>query len=826
MALCYCLGAAGVILDMIWIDAIAAILLFILWIIFLPKRLCRKWHIIILLFIILGASSAQYHLKPTELSDILNSSPDGVNAVVTGTVTKIRNKSLNRQITIHNCTVFADKRTDEQIKAENLLINADYKLESCHEGDVIQIKGKISSFQKAMNAGEFDSAGYYASMNVNARMTASGIHVVSACTNRLLTAIFDIKEKMRQSFSQIATDEDAGVVISMVLGDKTELDEGVNSLYQRSGIAHILAISGLHISLLGMTLYRLLRRSGLKFAESAVISSAVIFGYGVMTGNAVSAVRAFVMFAVNMGAQVLGRKYDMLSSASLAALLILFEMPLMLTNSGFLLSFGAVLAIVRVYPVFEGIFPEWKKTMTGFAAKSICSSIAVSGSVSLVTIPVLLCSFHEFSLWSVFLNLIVLPLMGIVMAGALIGGVLGMVWIPAGKFAIGIVHYILGLFNVLCEFTESMPFGRMIPGTPDRPRMIVYYTVLAIMVIMPSVVKSKKRRLAALAVLISVMSAAMFWNPVRKLQVNMLYVGQGDGIYVRLPGGTNMLFDGGSSDKKDIGRYTLAPCLKAGGVSVLDYVFISHTDKDHCNGVEYLLENQKESGIRIKNLVMPDIIDKDEEYYRLVELAKQNGVKVTKIAKGAVMTEGEGKVSEGLLSWISSLGGVVSGGKVSGGVLSGSSSLGGMVSEGSSSEATFRLECLAPEKNVKFSGKNASSAVFKMSYGSFDMLFMGDLEEDGEDMLIDGNCLSQCEVLKVAHHGSRNSTKQEFLQLVAPRIALISAGKDNSYGHPHAETLLRLKEVDSAVYRTDELGQIRIYCDKAGVVRCEQGTGE
>ena len=222
------------------------------------------------------------HTASADFRQFLSDNPKGINVSVTGTVTKIRSKSSGKQITISKCLIHGK----EEFTARNLMIYADYNAKECHEGDVVKIYGKISAFQTPMNRGEFDAAGYYASMNIEARVAAEEVNVIKENTNRMLALIFGVKDRMMKSFAMTASKKDAGVIMSMILGDKTELDDRINSLYQRSGIAHILAISGLHISLIGMTLYKLLRRLGLKFAESAVLSSAVILCYGIMTGNA------------------------------------------------------------------------------------------------------------------------------------------------------------------------------------------------------------------------------------------------------------------------------------------------------------------------------------------------------------------------------------------------------------------------------------------------------------------------------------------------------------------------------------------------------------
>lgn len=180
------------------------------------------------------------HTASADFRQFLSDNPKGINVSVTGTVTKIRSKSSGKQITISKCLIHGK----EEFTARNLMIYADYNAKECHEGDVVKIYGKISAFQTPMNRGEFDAAGYYASMNIEARVAAEEVNVIKENTNRMLALIFGVKDRMMKSFAMTASKKDAGVIMSMILGDKTELDDRINSLYQRSGIAHILAISG------------------------------------------------------------------------------------------------------------------------------------------------------------------------------------------------------------------------------------------------------------------------------------------------------------------------------------------------------------------------------------------------------------------------------------------------------------------------------------------------------------------------------------------------------------------------------------------------------
>lgn len=255
-----------------------------------------------------------------------------------------------------------------------------------------------------------------------------------------------------------------------------------------------------------------------------------------------------------------------------------------------------------------------------------------------------------------------------------------------------------------------------------------------------------------------------------ELQITMLDVGQGDGIYIKTPQGRHFFIDGGSSDVSNVGTYRIEPYLESQGVAELDYVFVSHGDSDHISGIEEMLANQ-EFGIRIHTIVLSNENVIDEAQYALAELASINKTKV-------VVMEAGDKIIEEI-----------------------------------SSDKQMKVTCIAPADAFEGEIGNASSMVLDLQYGEFDMLFTGDLEKEGETAVTESGELRDYDVLKVGHHGSKNATSEEFLEQVKPEIALISAGKDNSYGHPALETIERLENVGCKVYSTQECGAITIRTD-------------
>ena len=756
MALAQITGIAGAVFDMMWLPSAFAIMVIISAVmrpchdLYLSGRRSRAEKsdiaghfgnshcgniittVLILIFIFAGAHTAQRRMNTTYPEDI---------SQISGKVTKIRNKSSGKQIQI-SCS-YADRRKTicRAGTHYNLIVYVPYGTEECGEGDTIIVSGRLSDFNSAMNPGEFDAKKYYASLNVNGKVNADSISVIRHNENRLLGLIFAVKAVM--------------------------------------------------------TLYRILRRAGLRFGGASVISCIIIAGYGIMTGNAVSAVRAFVMFAVSCGAQVLGRKYDMACSASLASILILLDMPLMITNSGYLLSFGAIAALIKVNPVIYET-GEWlvdkAASLNGYAdgykgkykavIKLLMQTLSASISVSLVTVPVLLLSFGEFPLLSIFLNLAVIPLMEFVMAGGIIAGIAGIVNIYAGRFVMGVVHYTLLLFRKMCGISVAAEWSHIIPGRPGLSKIIVYYMLLVALTALHTYIRHNAKNIKdggmfsyAVCVIVPLMALLMFFNPVRYLTVRMMYVGQGDGIYIRVPDGMNILMDAGSTDKKKLGEYTLVPSLKAGGIRSVDYAVISHLDEDHYNGILYLVQNQNITGIRVRSIIIPELPD-DDTYGTIVRAAKDNGTNIINAYCGMKIEAMNGQ---------------------------------------------FALECIAPDYVDMYSDKNEGSLIMQMTYDRFAMLFTGDVQGKGEEnlteVLNEAASMSSTKkpagfnILKVAHHGSSGSTTDEFIERVKPDVAMISCGIDNRYRHPHKETIDRLRVSGAGIIRTDESGAITVKTD-------------
>lgn len=639
-------------------------------------------------------------------------------------------------------------------------------------GSYVKMEGKLKCFPQASNPGEFDMRSYYRILKLDFKVENATLLAVSKEKDELSEKLYQLRKYFGTVLEQCFNKENASIMKAMLLGDKSNLDKETKKIYQESGIIHILAISGLHISIIGMGIYKLLRKCFVPLKMAAVIAAGFIWCYGLMTGMSTSSIRAIFMFVLRLAADMVGRTYDMLTALCLAAVLLLAEQPRYAMHSGFLFSFGAVVAIGLLLPALftkrpiRGDASFWKKAKSRFE-----QAFALGVSVALVTLPVHMAFYFQFPIYSILLNLIVIPLMTSVMYAGLFCMLTGDIVLELAKCVALIDSGILWFYEKCCLLFSSFPFGNCITGKPEYWQIIVYIILLTALVILQSRATGFwKVQWIILALLI------LTFRNQDGLVVTAVDVGQGDGIYIRSDSGKHYLIDGGSSSKSDVGTYQIIPFLKSQGVGSLSAIFVTHGDSDHCNGTITLLKEAGHGGIKVENLILPDIADvsRDENYMTLVNIAEESGIPVAYMSRGQRIMDGE-----------------------------------------------MMLTCLHPLEEYQTEKANEYSLILELEYGNFSALFTGDIEGSGEaimqeyiaDYRTHYRKKKELILLKVAHHGSANSTGEEFLNQVSPKLALISCGAKNSYGHPHKELLKRLKYAGCEVYITRDAGAVTFWTD-------------
>lgn len=658
-------------------------------------------------------------------------------------------------------------------------------------GNNVKCRGIINRFNKARNKGNFDSDKYYQSLGIYGEIDNCTIDIISNKTNIIKQRLYELKKSYIRQLKKICNDnnkgifmicnsKNRGIIQGILLGEKNEINDDIKSLYQMNGIAHILAISGLHISLIGLFVYSLIRKK-LKFIPAAFFSISIILLFSMMTGFGVATVRATIMFIMKILGEVLGRKNDRLNSISLALLLIVCINPMAIINSGFQMSFMAILGANFLWEITEKFMGIKGKVWTAFGF-SLCITIVMN--------PIIAWNYYQIPMYSALLNLIIVPLMGIVVASGFVGMYSSYLFVFLGKIVIFPACLVIKLYGLLCAIVEHIPFYNLICGRPNIIVIIVYYCVIICICmamkvyikknedeeskkIIPKIgqiieskksKKARKRKNTIKKIIVVfgsfvIITISLFVHIFTGFEVNFLDVGQGDGIAIR----THDAFitvDGGSSDVKNVGKYRIIPFIKYKGIRAIDYAIISHLDNDHVSGVRELLEQSDNGGIKVRNIVLPKLLNKDDEYVEMEKLAHAMGVEVLYLKNGDSIEAGP-----------------------------------------------LKIKCINPDIKNQMDDRNDNSIVLDVKYKNFSMLLTGDISSEVEKN-IECDLKQKYTVLKVPHHGSRFSSSENMLSKLKPKYSVISCGEGNSYGHPHVETIERLKKQNTEILRTDLIGEI------------------
>ncbi len=845
--------------------------------------LCLIVLTVITAAVLYGEDRLISELRPSPLRAAV---PQKETVTVQGRVYRVEPKSESQALYLKDNSIQYQKKKFQESK---IIIYADPDLQ-INMGNIVRAEGRVSFFQEARNPGNFDQKRYYQIQGIHCQVRAKEVRIMDSCVWKWRKGLADFRSMWKEALVSGLGREDGATMGAMLLGEKAEMDQGVKTLYQVNGIGHILAISGLHLSFIGIGMYKILRRITGSYPVGGVFGILFLVLYILMIGFTISAVRAFTMFLFRVGADMTGRHYDAPTALSVAAVAVLLWRPLSLYDGGFWLSFGAVFAILMVVPVMEAysavkqqsdgvvgihgsgqqsigkmdvhnskkqqtdsnLLSAYLKIVWEYVGKWVLRGLTASIGINLVILPILLYYFFEFPLYSFILNLFVIPLMSVLLFLGMAGSLLALWFAPVSVLLFWICSKILWIYKVSCETTLGLPRARLVIGRPDMWQIAVYYGFLFLgLILLRYIILSAKesggqdirenqgllsyerselrkndkdrrkervmptgsidrkvrgktdryrlsRWFVAFLWVTGIVILTTHFGETGKLTAVVLDVGQGDGIFMRGPEGGTYLVDGGSSDVNKVGQYRLEPFLKSQGVGMLDYVLISHGDNDHMNGVEELIERQN-IGVKIGTLVLPVKEVWDEALEELARKARNRGIRVVMIEPGLSIREGEM-----MLTCIQP---------------------GNMEIKSEDAESRQENAVLGTGSTGLESG-NEASMVLAVQYGEFDMLLTGDVEGEGEMQLIKQleESYLDCtwEVLKVAHHGSKNSSTEEFLRKVQPAYAFISAGQENRYGHPHQEVVKRLAGIGSRIYSTQENGAIIVGVEGGEKLRMER----
>lgn len=622
----------------------------------------------------------------------------------------------------------------------------------------LMVTGSIKTIEGPMNPGEFDRKTYYGSKRIFYEMTAESAEIVRTPYVCIREWFLIIRRKCAARIMRFFPLE-GGTVNTLICAEKSNLSKERKDLYTRVGVGHFLVISGLHISAFGTFIYKGLRRLGCKVRTGCIAAMTFLLLYGLVVGFSISVIRAAVMFFIRLMADVLKRVYDMLNAVAMAALTSLVINPLCIMDSAFIYSYVTVLSIA-VYITFiatRGRKPRGKLQRLG-------QSLKFPAILWLFVMPVNLYLSYSCSLTAILANTILAPLSAPILVLAFAGFALSF---TGATFPTGLTDFLMAVmlrgFDRLCKLIAATPLFSF-NGKPTVWKIVIYYIILLWLM------TEGKNRLGKMLTIGVVMGIILFVTNPGNLtgRVTTLYVGQGECVVIHTGIRSAVVYDCGSTSKTGAGEYILIPYLKAMGVNRVEGIFVSHGDMDHVGEVSYLCGHLEKEGIIPGRLYVQDIPKSAKSKYLLEaeKEAEKNGMQVTALSKGQKVKLGE-----------------------------------------------YSFTCLWPRKGIAPADVNEGSMIILASRKGFDTLLMGDATKETERQIsgiVRKAAGSDIELLLVSHHGSDSASDSEFLTAVSPRMAVVSAGINNRYGHPHREVLKRFKEFcpNTSLFRTDKGGAV------------------
>lgn len=634
-------------------------------------------------------------------------------------------------------------------------------------GDQIKLLARLEPIAKLRNFGDFDFERYYASKGIFVKAYPSEIIKQASNKGGLLEMfLHSCNRRIKDTIFKALPQTEAALLYGILTGSKSDIDQEVMQVFSLTGLAHILSVSGLHIGFLVLLLTHVLKPLKLKKQlHSAAVFIIVLF-YIMLIGAPVPAVRALLMLAVMLGGTVLGKKYDLNASASCAALLLLVYNPLLIHDPSFIISFACIYSIVFFYPPLNNSM--------SFLPASIRSSLALSMAVWIGITPVLIHYFNYISFINILLNVLAVPIVFLITLAGFVSVAIGILLPSLALYVFAASYYLIKLLYYISEKALLLPFaGAGVPALAWYIHLVYY--LMALMLIEDFwKFKSLDFRRRYIAAILALICAAVIIGviPGRSLKLYFIDIGQGDCSVMVTPKHKTIVVDGGGSsawekNSYDIGKNITVPALQHIGIWAVDTVIVSHIHDDHLGGVISILESY-----RVGQVIMPA-----SDRYGEGEFASENLLKLKTICTAKnipikYLQQGNSIIADNIM-----------------------------------------LKILAPEKPYitnSDSDVNNNSLVFKLSYKGFDALFTGDIQQEAEQRLMDKAI--QCEVIKIAHHGSPYSSIEGFIKQADPELSIISVGRNN-YGHPSKEVIDRLKKLDSNVYRTDQQGAVLLSTD-------------
>lgn len=706
-----------------------------------------------------------------------------------------------------------------------------------HAGDSIAVLTRAKLPQVYRDEGAFDRRAYLSQQGVDlvgALRAPELLELVKPAGPSMFTWVSRGRRRLREEVDELWSNDSsvAGVLRAMLLGDRSFVDRDEARDFQKTGAFHVLVVAGLHVGAIAVVLFWVGRKLRWSRVWTMALTLLLLLAYVTLVEQRTPVMRAALMAAIVVVGGFFFRRLELLNSAAIAALLLLVARPAALGDSSFQLSFLAIGCIgglalpwldatVQPYAralrgwrdVTKDVSYEprptqfridlrllaratetrlrWPTRIATVPGNSLIGGIAFSFRIwelfvltvvlQIGMLPLLANEFHRVTFAGTFVNFAAVPLTAIIVPLGFCTLISGLLWPALGKILAGPVSLVTtGLLHVVQRFALIQQLSYRVPGPPLWATIIFLITLAGIVTCLR--LRFAERKAMIWSLLSILVAAGMIIAtypfsprmPGGRLELTVLDVGQGDSLFVVSPTGKTLLIDGGGAfggfpgheeaRGSDPGEEAVSPYLWSRGFKRIDVVALTHAHQDHLGGLNAILEN-----FRIGQLWIGREVN-NPALARLKALARERNIPVEYETRGKHFSLDE---VQGEFLWPTT----------------------------SAADAST-------------AAKNNDSLVLRLKYRTRTLLLPGDAEKQVEHAMLQENSAGlRADVLKVGHHGSKNSTTQEFLDAVAPTIAIISAGEDNPYGHPSPELLERLEASGARVLRTDRDGAVHIVTD-------------
>lgn len=652
---------------------------------------------------------------------------------------------------------------------EKLIIK--YRIKTIAEKEIIQnllnpgtacsASGILSSPPPATNPNAFDYKKFLERDKISWILEADQLSLATCHkkSQSILTMLKGFRQKEVLRINQIFPDETSALAAALIFGERDFFNPETERSYQKIGIVHLLAISGLHVGLLTGMLYFISIRLGVTKEKTEMLLMAFLPLYTVMTGLAPPVIRASAMLLLLIGSKRYSVKMNPLDAISAAFMIMALLQPGIIYDTGFQLSYSVSFSLILSAPVIM-------KTFTSLAGQTAAASFIAQTS----SLPIIISSFHEVSVISMLANLLFVPLFSFGLLPILLLTYISIFWASPPSFYLILLETLIHNVNLFAASLAELRISTLVIGKLEPILLILHILLIPIFFYMWEgfLIRKAKPPLWIFALPLIPLFMQILWpymSPYGKIV--FLDVGQGDSIFIRLPHNQgNYLIDTGGvipfakedwqqgRSQYDPGKKIVVPFLKSEGIRSLDKLILTHGDADHIGGARALFEE-----LKVKQLILPRVPDRSDLEYRIIDVAHKEGTEIQEAEMGTTWSSGGGE---------------------------------------------FLI--INPIRSP--ADRNDGSIVLLADLGGKKWLFTGDLGLEGERLMEQTIKGLDIDVLKVGHHGSKYSSSESFLEWTKPEYAIISVGKKNRYGHPGKEVLERLKEAGAVIYRTDEGGAI------------------